>query len=313
VSALWHVIGAELFKLSRKRRMFVLAGLWWLLLPSLALLVASLIQANLRFVIDEFAASSDIIGAFASPFGLARLAIAGPAFLSPTLYVIAAAAIAAVLIGDERTHHMWKTILTAQHARGVVLAGKFLAAMIALGALILGGVLSGILFGLLGMAFLPTDFGGAWGDLPPLLLLQWLFSAALVAFSFLMIYLTRNLAVGVILIFFLPALVEGLYSIYAVAVGFQPINRFNMLLQTLRVRQLLEDLPAYFFSANLYAPARQQLSALTDAFVSADVQQGLGDLLGVGISIERAAYVMAGYALLFGAIMFWRFIRSDVD
>jgi ABC-type transport system involved in multi-copper enzyme maturation permease subunit len=293
--------------------MLVLALLWWFLLPSLALLVASLIQANLRFVIDEFAASSSIIGAFASPFGLARLAIAGPAFLSPTLYVIATAAIAAVLIGDERTHLMWKTVLTAQHARGVVLAGKFLAAMIALAALMLGGVVSGSLFGVLGMAFLPTDFGGTWGALPPLILLQWLFSAALMAFSFLMIYLTRNLAVGVILIFFLPALLEGLYSIYALAVGFQPINRFNMLLQTLRIRQLLEDLPAYFFSANLYAPARQQLTALTDAFMASDVPPGLGELIGTSISIERAAYVMAGYTLLFGTAMLWRFLRSDVD
>jgi ABC-type transport system involved in multi-copper enzyme maturation permease subunit len=314
MSALWNVVHAELFKLMRKRRMMVLAGLWWLVLPMLALVVASLIQANLQFVLDEFAAGASVVGAFASPFGLARLAIAGPAFLSPTLYVIAAAAIAAVLIGDERTHQMWKTILTAQHARTTVLAGKLIAAMLALGALMLGGVISGALLGIVGMGFLPTDFGGDWGTLLPLLLLQWLFSAALVAFSFLMIYLTRNLAVGVILIFFLPALIEGLYSIYAVAVGFQPINRFNILLQTLRIRQVLEDLPAYFFSTNLYAPARQQLNTLTEALLPPEAQVGgLSDLLGSSISIERAAIVVSGYALLFAGLMLWRFLRSDVD
>lgn len=314
MSPLLNVVGAELFKLTRKRRMLVLAGLWWLLLPILALIVASLVEANLQFLLDELGGDAPLVAAFASPFGLARLAIAGPAFLSPTLYVIAAAAIAAVLIGDERTHQMWKTILTAQHARVSVLAGKFIAAMLALGALMLGGALSGALLGVLGMTFLSTDFGGAWGTLLPLLLLQWLFSAALVAFAFLMIYLTRNLAVGVILIFFLPALLEGLYSIYAVAVGFQPINRFNVLLQTLRVRQVLEDLPTYFFSANLYAPARQQLSALSDALLSPDVQVGgIGDLLGASITLERAAVVMAFYGVLFGGLLLWRFLRSDVD
>ena len=313
MSALLQVLQAEAFKLARKRRMWVLIGLWWGIFPAVLLIGGYLVTANLEFILQEFGTgSAETVSLFASPFGMARLAIAGPTYLSPTLYVIAVAAIAAVLIGDERSHNMWKTVLTLQPSRLSVLVGKFLLAQLALGALMLGAVLAGTLLGALGMSFLPTTFAGEWGTLLPLFLRQWLFATALTAFAFLMLYLTRNLAIGVILIFFLPSLLETLYTIYATVVGFQPINRFNLFLQSIRLRQVFEDLPSYFFTTNLYAPSRAQLGNLTDAVFQSEGFE-LGQILGVGMSLERAAWVMAGYTLLFGAILAWRFVRSDVD
>lgn len=315
MSAFWHVITAESFKLVRKRRTYVLAFLWWLLLPSLALIIGRVLVSNLgAFLADAGTAIDPLIQNLASPFGIARVALVGPAFTSPPFYTIAVAALAATLIGEERSHHMWKSVLTTQPSRTAVLAGKVAVAMLFLGALMGGALVSGILFGAFGTLFLPTTFEGDWGGLANLFLLQWSFSAALVAFALLMMHVARNLAVGVILVFFLPALLEGLYTVYATVVGFQPINRFNVFLQTIRMRQLLEDLPAYFFGANVFAPGRAPMRELV-AEITGGATSGpdLGTLIGTGITIERAAWVVAGYTALLLALLAWRFLRSDVD
>jgi len=39
----------------------------------------------------------------------------------------------------------------------------------------------------------------------------------------------------------------------------------------------------------------------------------LGQLLGSGITLPHAAAVMAGYALAFGLLLFWRFARQDIE
>ena len=315
MSAFWHVITAESFKLVRKRRTYVLAFLWWLLLPSLALIIGRVLVSNLgAFLADAGTAIDPLIQNLASPFGIARVALVGPAFTSPPFYTIAVAALAATLIGEERSHHMWKSVLTTQPSRTAVLAGKVAVAMLFLGALMGGALVSGILFGAFGTLFLPTTFEGDWGGLANLFLLQWSFSAALVAFALLMMHVARNLAVGVILVFFLPALLEGLYTVYATVVGFQPINRFNVFLQTIRMRQVLEDLPAYFFGANVFAPGRAPMRELV-AEITGGATSGpdLGTLIGTGITIERAAWVVAGYTALLLALLAWRFLRADVD
>ncbi|MDA0700174.1 MAG: ABC transporter permease [bacterium] len=316
MNAVVQVIAAESFKLLRKRRSYVLAFLWWILLPTLVLLVARVLVSNLGASFANEAGGVDVVVQnLASPFGIVRIGLIGPAFVSPTFYVIVIAAIAAVLIGDERTHNMWKTVLVSQPSRWAVLAGKLAVAMLAVGVLLAGAALAGIAFGAIGMTFLPTTFAGAWAELPGLYALQWAFAAALVAFAFLMVYIARNVAVGMILVFFLPALLEGIYSLYAAIVGYQPINRFNVFLQAIRFRQLLEDLPTYFFTANVYAPARSPVSDVVAAFGAEIGSDGpdFGALLGAGISLDRAALVVAGYAVAILALLAWRFHRADVD
>jgi len=316
VTAFWNVVSAESFKLIRKRRTYVLAGLWWLLLPSLVLIVGRVLVSNLGASFANEAGGIDlVVQTIASPYGVALIGVVGPAFVSPPFYVIVVAALAAVLIGEERSHKMWKTVLVAQPSRPAVLAGKLVAAMLAVGVLMGGALVAGVAFGAVGTLFLPTTFDGAWGDLLRTYLMQWAFSGALVAFAFLMVHLARNVAVGMILVFFLPGLLETLYSVYAAVVGFQPINRFNVFLQGIRLRQLLEDLPTYFFTANVYAPARAPVREVTSAFTAGAGADGLdlSGLLGTSITLERAVWVAGGYALLFLAILAWRFLRADID
>jgi len=317
VNALAHVIAAETFKLVRKRRTFVLAFLWWILLPTLVLIVARVLATNLGASFANQAGGIDVIlQAIGSPFGIARIGLVGPANVSPSFFAILVAALAAVLIGEERSHGMWKTVLVAQPSRWAVLTGKLVVATLAMGVLLLGAVVAGVAFGALGTLFLPTDFSGDWAGLLRLYALQWGFSTALVAFAFLMIYLARNVAVGLILVFFLPGLLETLYTVYAAVVGFQPIKQFNVFLQTIRMRQLLEDLPTYFFTANVYAPARVPFNELLATFGGGGGGgQGpdFGALLGAGITLERAAVVVAAYTVALLAILYLRFLRADIE
>jgi hypothetical protein len=46
MNALLNVIRAELFKVVRKRRTYILAALWWVLLPAILLIVGRVVQVN---------------------------------------------------------------------------------------------------------------------------------------------------------------------------------------------------------------------------------------------------------------------------
>lgn len=316
--ALLNVIQAEWFKVVRKRRTYILGILWLVLLPVLALIIGQVVLTTLS---TEFAqeaspvAISDIVQAIASAYGIARLHLVLPALLSPPFYIIVMSLLAALFIGEERSQNMWKTTLVAQPSRLAVLTGKFIVAMLVYGIFLFGGYLLSFVYGAIGSLFLPTTFAGAWLSLLGLYALQWLYGIAGMAFAFLMIWLLRNTALGIISIFFVPALLEGLYSIYATVVGFQPLNRLNVIFQALRLRQTLENLPRYFFTNNLYAPARAPLNEVIRIFGGNPATDDLGpltNLLGTGITLQHAGLVMAGYALVFGTILVISFLRRDV-
>jgi ABC-type transport system involved in multi-copper enzyme maturation permease subunit len=260
----------------------------------------------------------DLLQLIAAPFGISRLSLTLPALVSPSFYIIVISLLAALFIGEERSQNMWKTTLVAQPSRLAVLFGKFIVAMLLLFVYLLGAYLSGLVFGAVGTLFLPTDFAGEWLELAGLYGLQWLYAIGGMSFAFLMIWLLRNQALGLVSVFFLPALLEGLYTIYATVVGFQPLNRLNAIFQALRLRQTLEDLPRYFFTSNLYAPARQPvrelISLLGEAPSGPENDFGpFANILGSGITLEHAALVMAGYTVLFGGILVWSFLRRDVS
>jgi ABC-type transport system involved in multi-copper enzyme maturation permease subunit len=318
MNAVVNVIRAEIYKVLRKRRTYVLAGLQWVLLPVLTLIVGNIVHINIG---GSFVDESGIVGSgiqqLASPFGIARVGLIGPALLSPSFYLIVIALFAALLVGEERSQKMWKTTLVAQPARLSVLTGKVVVAMLVFGALMLGAFVFGALFGALGTLFLPTTFAGAWGELLGLYALQWLFGLAAVLFSFLMIFMVRNMVLGIVMVFFVPALLEGLYTIYRATVGFQPLNRLNAVFQGLRLRQTLEDLPRYFFTNNLYAPSRSPLPDLVTVFggsPGSDEDLGpLANIFGAGITLEGAAVVMLVYSVIFGGLLVWLFLRRDVQ
>lgn len=316
--ALWRVVRAEAFKGMRKRRTYVLAGLWWVFLPVLALVLGQVVQTNLggSFVNETGTTVPSIVQAFASPFGLARLALTGPAYLSPSYYMIVVALLAAVFIGEERNLNMWKTTLVAEPSRLAVLWGKMLTIQLQLGVLMAGALACATLAGTLGTLFLPTSFAGEWGSLIGLYALQWALLGAAVLFASLLIFLVRNVALGIVLTFFLPGLLEGLYRLWRVTVGFEPLTRLNAPFQALRMREALEDLPRYFFSDNLLLAAKAPARELIEVFgESADMQgQGaLAQLMGGALTLPHATAVMAGYAVLFGVLLTVAFLRRDVD
>ncbi|MEX2540946.1 MAG: hypothetical protein WD314_04030 [Trueperaceae bacterium] len=316
MSALAAVVRAELFKMLRKRRTYVLAALLWLLLPALVLLIGRLLEMNLRGTfVDESETVATVVRQLASPFGIARVALVGPALLSPTFYIIAVALVSGVLVGEERSHRMWKTVLTAQPNRLAVLSGKLIVAMLVLGALFAGGFLAASLFGVAGTMFLTTDLTGEWGELVRLYLLQWLFAGAATIFAFLMIFVSRNVSLGMVLVFFLPPLLEGLYSIYRTTVGVQPLTRLNAVFQALELQAAMEALPRYFFTVNLYAPARRPLTDLV-RLLGGQPGSDLGPLtvlLRNDTTLLHSGLVMLGYGLLFLGALIWLFLRRDVD
>jgi ABC-type transport system involved in multi-copper enzyme maturation permease subunit len=321
VTPLRSVVAAELFKVVRKRRTYAVALLWWGLLPSLMLIAGQLLSANLAGTfVDEGGTVATVVQAVASPYGMARAALVGPAYLTPTFYIIVVALLAALLVGEERGHGMWKTVLVAQPNRLAVLAGKVIVAMLVVAGLMAGAFAASVALGAIGTTFLATTWAGDWLELARLYLLQWAFSLTAVLFAFLLVFLTRNVALGLVMVFFLPPLLEGLYSIYSLAIGFQPVNRLNVLFQTLRLRQTLEDLPRYFFTTNLYAPSRAPVNEIVAPFAALDGSPGAGGgpetfatILGAGVTLPHAGLVMGGYALVFAALLVWRFLRHDVD
>lgn len=319
LASIAHVVRAEMFKALRKRRFYVLGGLYWVLLPALALIVGRVVVVNLsRSFANQGGNVEQIVQGFASPFGIARIALMGPALMSPTGYIIAIALFAGLLLGEERSQHMWKTTLVVQPARLAVLAGKAVVGMLLLGALLLGAFVASVIGGAIGTLFLPTTFAGGWAALVGLYALQWLYLAGALLLAYLLVYLVRSGSLGIVTVIFLPALLEGLYALISTLGAVQPLTRLNAVFQALRLQRLWEALPRYFFTPNLYAPARSPLGDLVRSF-GGDVTGGsqqlgpLGTFLGSGITLPHAAAVMAGYTVLFAALLAWLFVRRDVE
>ncbi len=313
-----RVIRAEWFKGIRKRRLYVLAGLWWVLLPVLTISLARVFQVNVTgsFLDETGLVVQTTLQALASPLGAAQVALAMPAFLSPSAYVLAVTLLVAAAIGEERTHNMWKTTLVAAPSRLAVLWGKLIAVQLQLGALTLGAFLTSVLAGAIGTMFLGTTWQGNWGSLLGLYLQQWGHLFTLTLFAGLLIFVLRNVTLGIVATFFLPALIEGLYSIWQATVGFQPLNRFNALFQALELQRTLESLPRWFLTSNLYFPARSTAEPLLSQGFTADPEfqsSPFASLLGSDLTLMHSAWVMLGYAVVFGGLLTWAFLRRDVS
>lgn len=319
MNVLMHVVRAEAFKVAKKKRIYVLAALYWVLLPMLALIVGRILHTNLsESFANEIGSIDQLLQGLFSPFGLTSVALLAPSFVSPSLYMVAIVLLAALLIGDERSQNMWKTVLVVQPNRVAVMTGKIIVAMGALFVLMAGAFVSSLLFGTLGTTFLPTNFEGEWVRLVGLYLVQWLFLVAPVVLSFLLVFLVRSGVLGVVMVLFLPGLIEGIYTVLNSLLQLQPLNRINAIFQALRIQQAWTDAPKYFFTANLYTPARSPGADMVTAIIGESVPQtgelgGLQGLLGFGLGIPHSALVVAGYTLVFGALLYWVFLRRDID
>ncbi|MEZ4607307.1 MAG: ABC transporter permease [Deinococcales bacterium] len=311
--ALWHVIEAELFKVLRKRRLYVLFLLLWLALPALLILIGFIIKNNVGdSFVDEGEMVSTAVQGIASPIAISRLSLFLLSFPQPSYFMIVVALMAALFMGEERTHNMWKTILTSQPNRLMVLLGKLIAAMLLMGILLAGACLSGMLFGTLAQSLLDTQFGEGWMELLGFYAYQWLFALPALLFAFLILWLFRNIALGMVTVMFLPIFLESLYTFYRLAVGFDRINRFNALLEVLQIQNTLKNLPKYFWTTNLFAPARQPLAEISKA-----MGEDFSELQGpfsqfFNGNLQQAAITLGVYGLVFAMILFWNFRRKDV-
>ena len=325
LAATLRVMRAEAFRLLRKRRTYVLAALWWVGLPVAVLVLARVLQVTLTgsFVEGEAVPVKTLLQGLASPFGLARVGLVAPAYLSPSPYVIAVALLAAAGLGEPRTHRMWKSTLVSEPDRRAVLAGTFLTMQAFLGVLLAGAFGFGAAFGAIGTTFLPTAAEGGWGRLALLYLLQWAHLAALLAFASLAIFVLRNVTLGVVTTFFLPPLLEGLYAVWRATAGFEPLNRFNALFQTLELQATLEALPRWFLSTNLYLPARTSAAPLLDDVIGNLEALGeeagggpggaqIASLLGADLTLPHAGLVMGVYFAAFATVLTIAFLRRDV-
>ncbi len=310
---LFNVIRAELFKATRKRRVYVFASLAWIVPAVILLLIAYV--AHTRIVLDDGGATQEIVKFLAAPLTIAHvnlyLLINFVFFL-----VIVIALLSALFIGEERNQKMWKTVLVAEPNRFTVLLGKVITAMLLLFFLFLGCLLSGVIFGFLGTLFLPTEFSGNWLPLIKLYGLQWSFTLTMLLFGFLMVWWLRNNALAIVAIILLPRIVEGFYSIYALVAEFGQVNnRFTAFLEALQLRNTLENLPKYFLTSNFSAPSREVVRTV-EGFGELDFFSEMG---GEGpftnmfaIDLTRSAMVMGVYAAIFGILLFWSFRRRDV-
>lgn len=313
-----NVVKAELFKSTKKKRTYIMASLLWFVVPILALIVGKIafITLNTNFVENSGVSALAIVQAIASPYGIARISLVLPSLISPSFFIIVIALLAALYIGEERSQNMWKTTMVAQPNRVAVMSGKFFVAMLLYGVMLLGAFLFSFIFGSFGTLFLPTNLSGEWLYLAQMYSLLWLFGIAGMSFAFLMIWLFKNISLGMISVFFLPILLESIYRIYATVIGFKPINRFNFILQGLKLNHTLENLPKYFFTTNFYAPARNPLTSLVSEFGgdfanNSDFGQ-LSEIIGRNLTLAHSTKVMAGYAIFFFIILLWSFRKRDV-
>lgn len=321
MTGVFDVVRAEWFKAWRKRRLYVLAGLYWVVAPILILVVARIVFGSVGgSFVNEQGVVDTTMQELVSPYGLARLLLVGPGYMSPTFFIVCVTLVAALLIGDERSQNMWKTVLVVKPDRVAVMTGKVIVAMLTLGVLLLGAALAGALFGAAGTLFLPTSLaGGDWAALGGLYLTQWAFLLAPVLLAFLLIFVVRSGVLGVVMVLFLPAFLEAIYGVLSTVWQLQPLNRVNAIFQALRLKNAWDALPQYFFTANLYAPSRAPAQGVVATFsaelgVEAGTDLGpVAGLLGAGITLPHAALVMAAYALVFGVLLYSTFLRRDVD
>lgn len=320
MSDIFHIVQAELFKSLKKKRLYIFSFLWWILLPVLSLLIAVIINANAGDILSEGETINEVVNQITSITAIARNGLFISSLPFFPMFLIFVVLIAALLIGEERRFNMWKTVLTTQPSRWQVMTGKLIAGMILLGIIVLGAYLCACLFGWLSTYLVPTSLPTMEVLLEYLgyFALQWLFGLAALLFAFLMIWVLRNQVMGIISVFFLPALVQGLYSIYALSANANPANnQFAAMIEAMQIKRALEKLPRYFFDTNLYAPSRNPLSN--------DVTESVGDinssnLEDIGLNnllqmptLPEASLTIAIYAAIFGVLLYISFSRRDIS
>ena len=98
----------------------------------------------------------------------------------------------------------------------------------------------------------------------------------------------------------------------------EPIrNNFTAMLRFMQFRENFENIPKYFLTHNFSAPARFTGPNSAELQETGIAEEIFGDSSSVFsdlfvADLQQASIVMAVYALIFGALLFWRFTRQDI-
>ena len=307
-----EMIRAELFKASRKKRTWVMIALSSLGSPLLQFISAAFVASRvLGTVADQGTTIATTLEQIASPFNMARNTLAASSTL-PFILLTVVAVFAVLLVGEERTFKMWKTILVANPDRMQVLAAKFATGMILLFFVIFGGLIGSLLFG--GLAMLlgySKGTGGNWLELLSIHGLQWLALAAPLMMGFLIAWLNASPAIAVIGIVVAPNVLEAIISASIVS-QLERVSILNAPFQAERIQELIGSVPKFFltpnlaFGARLVGQAGRDLAGSEGAAISGLLPSMNWNDIGWSIA------VCGVYFALFTGLMVWSFGSRDV-
>ncbi len=304
-----EMIGAEWFKAFKKKRFWGMVILFGLIVPVFQLFSAGFLSSRVTgTIVDQGNTAARAIAEIASPYSLARNAVGG---LLPLMLLPLAAIVGIFLIGEERTFKMWKTILIANPDRLKVLASKFITGMLILGAIILAGIVGGLVFGAIAIPLgLASSFAGDWGSLIPITLLQWLVLAAPLSLGFLISWLFASPALAVIGVVVLPSLIEGIITA-SLLFQLNRVSALNAAFQADRLKETLTEWQRFFFTPNLNLGQR----LIGQSLQNFGLESGLPANILPSIEWDKIWWSVgaaAVYALIFVAITTWSFRTRDI-
>lgn len=302
MNAVMGVVLAELFRMSRRKRLLLLASVYWVVVPLILLLVTPTLRSALT---DVFSGSRVLLQTLASPFGLAATGTGLGGYASPSLYFVIVAVIATAMIGDDYRFSTWKSTFVLQPRRGAVLAGKLIAGHLVVLSVLLGNLLGSVVLGGLGTLWLGTTFAGNWSVLITKLLLQWLFLFAPLTFSYLVVFYIRSTGLAVIIILFLMPVAELIYQILSSIVRFNPASQLAHFFKHQLVQPWWNKLPDWFFTTNTFSPSREAFNPILGML-------GGGTQITGRVGALHSATVLLVYSVVFLLVLIPAFRRRDV-
>lgn len=299
--SIFSIVLAELYKISRRRGLILLGAVYWLLVPTVLLLVTPTLRSAIA---DVFSGSRVLMQTLASPFGLATVGTGIGGYSSPSLFFVIVAVVAIALIGDDTRFSTWKSTLVLQPRRFAVLFGKLIAGHLIVLLVLLGNVLGSIIVGGIGTTYLGTTFEGDWTFLLQQVFLQWIFLLTPLIFAFLVVFYIRSTGLAIILILFLMPVVELILEILRNIARFNPVSQLAQFFQHDLVEPIWKALPDWQFTTNVFGPSR-------------DVFNPVLGMLGGGFQPVtsggwHSVLVLAVYSAVFLALFVPAFLRRDV-
>lgn len=292
-------LGAELFRVVRRRRVWIILAILGLVVPAITLAVAKFVDTRVGGTfIDADGMVTRTVDAFTGPFGLASNNLLG---VWAVIYLVLPLVAANLLIAEDRGLKTWKVILPAQPNRARVLAGKFIAAFALVALWFVGGGAIAALVGLFSGPLLGLPgAGGDWADLAARYGAQLLLLTGPLLLGFMVSWFIVSPALAVATALIGPGILEGLAVLIATTF-LQPVNIFNVAVQALELQRRIQSMQEWFFTVNASLGARTAGQGMFMPGVTEASWEAIGHSL----------LVMALYSAAFAVPLVASFLRRD--